>query len=52
MYTTVIVRHTPISERYCNPGDYAVLDTTNNQIRCSGAWFPYTDLWIVEPVTP
>lgn len=44
----VIVRKSPISERYCKVGDTATLDTKNNQIRCGGAWFAFDERWKVE----
>lgn len=44
----VKVIQTPISERYCQIGQTATLDTTNNEIRCGGAWFKFDDRWIVE----
>ena len=46
--TMVVVSQTPISERYCNVGDIAMLDVKNNKIRCGDAWFNFDDRWIVE----
>lgn len=45
----VKVLKTPISERYCNVGDEALLDIENKKIRCSGAWFDFDERWLVEP---
>ena len=39
----------PISDRYCSKGLICKLDTTNSQIRCSGAWFSFDDRWTVKP---
>lgn len=49
-YIVVTVLKTPVTERYCQVGDTAVLDTKNNQIRCGGAWFRFSDQWEVEEV--
>jgi hypothetical protein len=44
----VKVLKTPITDRYCKVGDYARLDTENNQIMCGGAWFTFdTERWEV-----
>ncbi len=44
----VTVLQTPISDRYCKPGDIATLDIKNKQIRCGSAWFNFDERWIVE----
>lgn len=46
----VKVLQTPITERYCRPGDIATLDLENNQIRCGDAWFKFDERWIVESI--
>ncbi len=47
-FVNVKIHKTPISERYCIVNDECLLDTLNNQIRCSGCWFGFDERWEVE----
>jgi len=47
----VEVIKSPISERYCKPGDIATLDNNTKQIRCGGAWFAFNELWVIKPIS-
>lgn len=49
-YIDVKVVETPISRRYCTPGDICQLDVENQRIRCGGAWFGFDSRWKVETV--
>ena len=47
IFDEVIVEYAPISERYWNKGDVAII--RNGQIRLGGCWFDYDDRYIVKP---
>jgi len=46
----VFVIKTPITERYCRPGDVVLLDLERKKIRCGSAWFSFDDRWVVFSV--
>ncbi len=46
---TVKVVKTPVTDRYCKPGDTVEIDCNTNKVRCGGAWFNFDRTkWEVE----
>lgn len=44
-YNHLIILESPITERMVKPGDVGQLDSSTNQIRVNGNWFPYDPRW-------